>query len=501
MNVNRIASAVFALLLVTAGVAGPATQNVAAAHECSELERFVNFATYGVVNSECGGDPTAHAIEDMKESDANQTHGDIYTAAVDQSATVDNAAAQTDNYLNDTRSVAWMKAESAVARAYENGATKSTAKVKAKEAIADYYATKQKNLVNRWNSSATSLVYLRNTADMEGLDVRAGESNPAMIYLDSNDIYQMGLTGETANQSVEMVNGNSTGIVAIQVDEYGSAYLNAPYYTHPLNRIQDTTSNNNVDFYSFRVKPPDSSSSDEIEYANTNTIKQRWDRIESQTSELQTEADAFVEATWTDFEAGAINSSDVLNANTQMFEYGTDGSMYESVAAVSSMGLDTPDINGTGTMTVTDVTTGVTYDGLVMAREAPNGSWEANTTYNASNIGGPVFMVTTDGKKVDFSGQFTVGTISDTEGNPMQNVTAEKTTYVTSNTSELNAKVDRLLEFRQEVEDKEPSGGAGGGSGGMSQNAILTLLAVAAAAALVYGRQNGGNGGGRRGRR
>ncbi|TVT78312.1 hypothetical protein FQA18_20420, partial [Haloferax volcanii] len=88
-----------------------------------------------------------------------------------------------------------------------------------------------------------------------------------------------------------------------------------------------------------------------------------------------------------------INSSDVISANTAMFEYGTQSgsdstSLYDSTAALALMGFDVPDMQSSGLMNVTDQsgTANVTYQGLVLARSAPNGSWSANTTYNASAI-------------------------------------------------------------------------------------------------------------------
>jgi len=160
------------------------------------------------------------------------------------------------------------------------------------------------------------------------------------------------------------------------------------------------------------------------------------------------------------------------------------------------MGFDTPDLNQSGTMDVTYENT--TYTGLLLARNAPGGSWNVNTTYDPSNIDGPVMLATTDGRKIDLTSNFTVESMRAKDGSNIESVNTTKYAYKTANSSELMEMQERLTTLRQEIEDREPGGGAGGGSGdGFGGNTMLIVLAAAAVAALVLGSQNGGGRNGR----
>jgi hypothetical protein len=176
-----------------------------------------------------------------------------------------------------------------------------------------------------------------------------------------------------------------------------------------------------------------------------------------------------------------------------MFEYGTvatnnSSTLYDSTAALAMMGFDTPNMTTSGTMDVTY--DGGTYTGILLARNAPGGAWETGTTYNSSNINGPVFIATVDGHKVDIpeGSTFTVEQIRDRQGSNVTKVETTKYVYRTANTSELNEMQSRLIDLREEIESREPDGGGGSGSG-LGSNAIIVGIALAGAA-FLYGRSN-----------
>jgi hypothetical protein len=149
------------------------------------------------------------------------------------------------------------------------------------------------------------------------------------------------------------------------------------------------------------------------------------------------------------------------------------------------MGLDTPNLNQSGTMDVTYQNQ--QYTGMLMARNAPNGSWQAGTSYNTSNIEGPVFIATTDGKYVEFAeGEtFRVNNIRAKDGSDISNVSTTKYAYQTSNVSELQEMQSRLTALKEEIEEREPTGGGGGFGGFGGSQSIAVVAAVAAAAFLL----------------
>jgi len=155
------------------------------------------------------------------------------------------------------------------------------------------------------------------------------------------------------------------------------------------------------------------------------------------------------------------------------------------------MGYDTPNLTESGTMTVEYK--GVSRTGVLMAQQAPNGTWGVNTTYNTSNINGTVFMATTDGKKVDFADgeEFTIVAMTAKDGSQINSTRTTKYAYKTADTQELLDMQQQLIDLRQEIEDREPSG-AGFSLGSASTETVILGLAALAGAGLLAGRGNRG---------
>ncbi|TVT79629.1 hypothetical protein FQA18_20265, partial [Haloferax volcanii] len=120
---------------------------------------------------------------------------------------------------------------------------------------------------------------------------------------------------------------------------------------------------------------------------------------------------------------------------------------------------------------------------------APNGSWSANTTYNASAIDGPVFIATATGEKVDLDGTFTITEITARDGSSVQSQNTTQYVYKTTNTSEFVNMTNELEGLRQEIEEREQSSGGSGGSGGLDSQALGIALLVGAAAVLLIQRE------------
>ncbi|WP_193308870.1 hypothetical protein [Halorubrum halophilum] len=468
------------------------------AGECSNLDDFIMFLSVGRINADsCSRQAYVDAaVSDMKESDANQSKVDIYSAAAGAKATREAGVAPFDNYLQDTESIAWMKAESAIATAYQNDKSKAEAKIAAREAIAGYYHTKQANLVEQWNVSVSQADTLQQQAAMEdGISeyyIRAAQSGGGSHY----------------NQEFEGVNGNTTltsvadrPIGALTIGLRGDGYngwssttIDPTSGQWEYNR-NTGSSPNMVDMYGIRVKAPNSNY-DDMTYMEFDPFKERWNNIESQNSALQSEADAFVEATWSDYDSGQINASDVLSANTAMSEYGVRSAnesegLWRSTAALSMMGYDTPNLNNSGMMTVEYRNSN--HTGLLMARNAPNGTWEVNTTYNTSDIDGPVFMTKTDGTKLDFADgeEFTIVGMTAKDGTAVNSTQTTKYRYKTANTTELLEVQNQLMDLRQEIEDREPEAGGFFGTGS-TDTMLVGLLALAGALLMMQNQNRGG---------
>ena len=491
---SKLATVLMAFLLVTSGITastGAASTQTLTDSECTGLVSFIkNAVSLGLTGSGTAAcAPTNDAIEDMKESDANQTKVDIYSTGSAEKANLETFNTVYGNYLNDTESVAWMKMQVAVAEAYQDGMSQEQALVEARQAISNYYATKQINQIKQWNTSLSNYRYLREQATNES-DISTSFVSPSIEWAHSGEGASWNFGG---SRSLSLVNGSTATTAQVhvpftqtnQVNNYdGTAYLHAA-------GMSGSDDSHFADV-NFDIQPPDGNY-DTLTVFEVEDFAASWNEIQTRNSNLQTEAENFVNATYADFSAGEANASDVISANTAMFEYATqsDGSqsLYDSTAALAMMGFDTPNMSSSGTMDVTYQ--GNTYTGIVLARNAPGGSWETNVTYNTGNITGPVFLATVDGQKLDFA-EGTNFTIEQMRTQTGANVTQVNTTnyvYKTANTSELNEMQTQLTDLRKEIESREPSGGGGSGSG-LDNQTMLAIGLVAAAALLLGGRDN-----------
>ncbi|WP_256545751.1 hypothetical protein [Halobellus inordinatus] len=507
---SKFASVLMAFLLVTSGMAastGAASAQTLTDSECTGIISFVKNAVSlgltGTGTAECA--PTNTAIKDMKDSDANQTKTDIYNAAAAEKGNNEVFNAVYGNYLNDSQSVAWMKMQVAVAEAYQNGSSESVAIAEAKQAISDYYSVKEKNIVEKWRTQRTNMKYLYDTAASEdGINKEfAGYADhitsKAGGAFDAEDDEHHVESYNLSTRTYTLRNGSQVEYQSIQIEAVNAGDGTSNTFELLITTGEDQmTSGHSIDsatetaVRAIGVQEP-TSDYDKLYVIHTKKFASSLDRIQTKNSELQTEAENFVNATYADFSSGEANASDVISANTAMFEYATqaDGnsSLYDSTAALSMMGFDTPNMSSSGTMDVTYQ--GNTYTGIVLARNAPGGAWETGTTYNTSNITGPVFLATTDGQKVDFAeGEtFTIDQMRAKDGSNTTQVNTTNYVYKTANTSELNEMQSQLIDLREEIEAREPDGGGAGGSG-LNDQMMIAIVALAGAALLFGGRQN-----------
>lgn len=475
-SVGSVLLALLVVLSVVTAPVQPAAAQSAKPEDCSALDDFIYFFAMGTVNADdCGRQAAVDdAVQDMKDSDANQSKVDIYSGAVQSRSQEKTFMAPFKNYLGDAESVAWMKVETAVAEAYEDGDTKVQAKAAGIDAIENYYHIKQENLLNQWDTSIVTAETLREQARQED-GISAGFVNPNAI--DSAGIDFQGFVNET----ITLVDGSKH---TVRAPRYSNGD-NSDYMNYVPSNVGDDLTYKHPK--RFTVKPPSEDYNSTV-LTEWYPYRDAWDQIKTSEQSLSDEVDAFVDATYADYETGKIDASDVIGTNTAMFEYGARSgneteSLWQSTAALSMMGYDTPNLNQSGMMTLSY--DGSTYNGLVMAESAPNGSWQAGQTYDASEISGPVFMLTDTGQKIDIKDPdtFTVDKITAKDGSEIQRTNTTKYVYKTSNTTELLEMQEQLTNLRQEIEDRERSVG---GPGAFDPGS-LTTEQIGAGLAVVVG--------------
>ncbi|UPV73174.1 hypothetical protein M0R89_11510 [Halorussus limi] len=491
-------TALLLIVLVVFQPLGPSIVGVAEAavgdEKCQGAEGGLYVITFGHVAKECAVEnQVENAVEDVKEAQDNQTKVDIYSAAIAQDSATDPFLSTMNNRLQDSKTVAWTHGETELAEAYQNGTSLAVARADAKQAEEDYYSRIQRNILAEWRTEVSAFRSLNERAATEGLlhadkngtntSSEVGwpeaENDGQRLFEFANrefkgtdddygvDVYYKGIE----NRTVTLANGTEVTVPAIGwhiADYRGGGTYEINYWYYPGAGLDPDPNDNNfaASTVGIYVSGNFDSSMEPQMLIDFRDYEQLWDTSVQMNKEVKNETDTYANKTYEAFSDGKINATDVISKTTKIHQYGTEGdSMSDVVAALASMGVSTPELNGVGTMNVTY--NGDTYTGLVMAESAPNGSWQAGTTYNASNISGPVWIATTGGEAVEVTGEFRIDSITAKDGSSISNVTTTKYVYRTSNTTEYQQLLERMSDLRQELEEREPdtSGGSGGGSG------------------------------------
>ena len=452
-----------------------------------------------IVQLDRTGLPESETIN-MTGLDANQIKLDIYQDAQDEKAKSDNYHAVVNNRLQDAKTVARVKGKNAYIRALNNGSSKSAAKTAAKQAVEEHYATVQVNLANRYSAAVYQADYWENTLSSESgvspsyvQDYRLSDDTDTSI-LDEFRIKDHG--GSTA--SVTLVNQSTTTVPTVTVETVENKLPGTDTQTQQgLTQTPSATVNGyTATFEASKVKTHDGTAPAVVsisyqEYANS------WSTIQSQSQTVKSEMDTLVENTYSAYQQGDINSSDLVDpyvlANQQ--SAGDDFQGW-TAAQLTLMGTNSPEnFDQIGSFNIT-TGSGTQYEGVLFSQENPaSGQFENGTTYNPSQIGGTQYVVTSD-RIVELQSNFTVDKITTTNGQTVQNVTIQKTTYETTNVTELKQQYEDLAQKRAEIEAREQNlrGSAGGGLlGGSSSSLVLVLVGIGALYAVGQRRTGGNN--------
>jgi hypothetical protein len=455
-----------------------------------------------VVQLDRAGLPSSTTVN-TTGTDATQTKLDIYQSAQNQRASADNYQTSLSNNLQGSRTQARVLGKNAYIRALNNGSSKAAAKTAAKEAVDQFYATKQKQLLNEWNLQVQNHRYLDSVAQNEsGITARSytrqpnESSNFADPYYDeSSDYLEVTYPGTTG--SVTLVNGDTESIAQIK----GTAYNNNNNY-----KVSGTgdfrngklvlDSSNNLYYYGV-IQPGYDADASSFEAISLPAYSTRWLAIQTQASTVRNDMDTLAENTYSAYQNGEINNTDLVDpyvlANQQSAGENFQG---WTAAQLTLLGTNSPEnFDQIGSFNVT-TESGTQYEGVLFSQENPaSGQFENGMTYNTSNIGGTQYVVTSD-RIVELDGEFTIDSISTQDGQTVQNVTIQKTTYETTNVTELKQQYEDLARKRAEIEAREQNlrGSAGGGLlGGSSSSLVLVLIGVGALYAVSQRRTGGNN--------
>jgi hypothetical protein len=418
---------------------------------------------------------------------SNETidHNQTQTELIQRGATANEQSRlfldSLSNNLGNTRAVARLEAQGEYYRQLESGASESAARVAAKDAVRDYYTTKQKQLASSWNILIKSWDSYEITANAEGLGNFVG------VNRDNGGNKTDISLGTYKNPT--LINGSSDQEIA-ELHYKGNTYQVSPMSTNQ--------GSNNNDWNMTLYAGLTDTTNGHIESSNLYEYRHAWLEIQTQNQQVLSDIDDYIDQTYSEYQQGDINASDIVSANALMREYTGDNQQSWSTLALSSTsGVDPPDdLDGIASMTVAHG--GSTYEGILLADTEEVDKIATNTTYNGSTWA-VTPQVVTDSSYVKLDGEFTVTKIKTADGSTVQNRTYREVDYQTTNTTEYRQLMGELDALRAELEAREqqqsggpliPSFGLGGGGG------LFAMLGVLAAVLLLAsGRRNRGRGG------
>jgi len=492
------------------------------------LSMMVNPA---VTNIDVTGVPDATALNgsDVDGLNAAQKKVEIYQTAAasgDQAATFHTML---DNRLQDTQTVALLHGKTSYVRELNVGGSETASKSAAKQNISEYYSVMQRNLITEWNQQIDLADHLSQmAANQSGLEkqyigVMVNSSSSGGDVTGANGTVQ-----SVGTEQMTLANGTVVDVKTIDIEvepitsDDSTDRTEVVTFRLAQGQVNDITSSGGADQPDVKaISAGPVNDLDETAFVEFNDYASSWSAMESQNTNAQNQMETVVNQTYSQYEAGAINSSDLVDPYMLQSHF-SPGSEFESwsAATLALLGTNQPtDMESTGYMNVT-LNDGSELQGIVHAPHNPtstvNGStvsekFQVGETYYPSNFSGPVY-VTTDSQIQEVTQPFTLDNITTFDGEHRTNFTVVEKNYSTTSAEDLEKINDQLAQLRAELEAREQKSAGGGPIFGSGSGSLMPLVLVAGGLALIIyqngnnGNNNGGsrrssNGGGRSRRR
>ena len=417
----------------------------------------VGAAGYHALSS---GNPNA---EELAGTDWDETHLNIYQSVATQQGTAETFRTTMSNYNQDTKPIALMQGKQAYVAALQhaNTTTKAAVETDAKQAVDEYYSTKQANIIAAWNSQMETVVNgveARDSANVSNKVFAVGGTSNSKI----TDFKQTNVT--LANGSVKTVTSYSNGAswFGFQVDDKRVA-----------------------------VTVPNGYSGDPL-YISANDYSKLWQDQQNSLSDAKTELTTFIDATYSEYQEGQISAKDFADPYLGARE-SPEGSQAWSMLTLASMGIAPPE--NASTVHEMEVTSdGETTRGMLMSQGTPSsGGFSPGETYNTADLTGRQMVLDENGTIREMDGNFTIGNVTRPDGSQVgtnETVRYREYDYSTSNMTELKNLNEQLNDLQAQIDARQETLRAGGGGplSGLSTTQALGLVAAIGGALALAGR-------------
>jgi len=407
--------------------------------------------------------------EQLNDADDVETHTAIYQAAAQGRQNSNLTTTAYDNWMQDAGMIGRMEGQNAYIRYLNNnsGATKTAALTNGTNQIDEWFAARQKSLLNRWETKMTSWgsyydralnetnqSYARSMWSYTGWD-KFGEVKSGY------EARSLASNGPVSQPSVTLANGTSITVDALRIDAPASSsdgYALSPWGTNF----------NNGTVYKTGVS---GSELDKTTWLNVTGFKQSWETTEAKHQEAINELNNFVDATYSGYQAGDIDSSDLITPSLADRNYSPDGDTGTfTQSALTRMGYSLPtDFSGTKTMSLR--ADGGNYTGIMLSDGLPaGGEWEIGKEYLVANIPGEQLIQTSD-EMLEIEDNVTILSVQQTDGSTKDSgvVTYTNPDYETTSISGYKDLMQNITEMQAQINARQQAlrNDSGGGTGGL----------------------------------
>ncbi|MDS0279376.1 hypothetical protein NDI85_16365 [Halomicroarcula sp. S1AR25-4] len=423
--------------------------------------------------------------------DAQQVKQDLYQSGLNQQASAENYQTTVDNTLQHSETQALIIGKNAYIRALNNGSSKAAATNEANQAIANFYAVKQLQLINEWERSVLHYEYMVSVAKSEsGISQDHHDTGSASgrflhaEYLQNGTNEYYAWNDYQGDTSTTLLNGTTVSYNSYRIlrkegsgGTIGSGQVNVT--TGRINPTGEASAGG-------RLVVENTSTGAQYVYMDPTEYSTRWTDIENQYQATTGEMETLINNTYDAYQAGEIDNSDLVDPYVLASERSA-GDDFQGWAAtqLTLLGQNSPEnYDQMGSFNVT-TKTGDSYRGILFSPENPaSGQFAANQTYDPSAIGGTQYIVTSDRIR-ELNENFTVQNITTTDGERVQNVTIEKTVYKTSNLTELKQQYEDLAYRRAQIEAREQALKEAGGGGLFGGGSVSPIIAISVIGTLL----------------
>ncbi|WP_335999365.1 hypothetical protein [Halorientalis halophila] len=508
---RRVVAALLAVALVSsAGVSPVGTAAAADGSNCAQdaLEAGVdsNFGPmpnyYAVIKegASCLWGGSADDVDPADYEEAQQVQSELYSQALGQAEQSETLNATYSNYLTDAATIGKMEGKNAFIRSLENGSSESQAVAESRTETLDYYAGRQKTLLQSWEGKVRSVERIASSADSEAnlsigdvlavnytRDTGVGRSSPMHSV-------------STANVTVELVNGTTVDTLALNgVLDKGTTG------DYEIDGLEPSASRSNVlpggwsgspTYDNMTVHAPDAEAdggAEPVPMLKGDHFMGTWTEIDTEGVAQANNVENFANSTYSEWEAGAITTEDLVDPYLGAREYDPNetGATWQ-MRTLTAMGVTPPqNVSNLDRMEIADADKGVTVEGTLMAQADPPGAdgYAIGKTYDARNISGHVFVATNDGPH-KLEGEFTIESADRIDGDAYGSgevIRYDRPDYQTADLAAYKNMSEQIMQIRADLEAREQAieANATSGAGGLFNADDLPFGGWGVAVALV----------------